>query len=131
MDAFNTISTLVAPTAGDVAGTNGSGAPTMGQRGNPGVVAAMDPSAGAPDVNTDMGVGGGNPVIAWVAVLVFLLVLKFAAEHGAENNEFASIKVGFWSIMVITIVSILGINAAKWIFSTWHVPGASALVLAA
>lgn len=131
MDAFNTISTVAAPTAGDIAGTNGSGSPTMGQRGNPGVVAAMDPTAGAPDVNTSMGVGGGNPVIAWVAVLVFLLVLKFAAEHNSEEKEFASIRVGFWSVLVITITAILGLNAMKWIFGTWHVPGASALVLAA
>lgn len=129
MDAFGVIQNIASPTSGDVLG-QGQGA-TMAQRGNPGVVDTVDPAASAPDVNNPMGLGGGNPVIAWVAVLVFLLVIKFAAEHGTEEKEFASIRVGFWSFIVITIVAILGINASKWIFSTWHVPGASALVLAA
>lgn len=128
MDAFGVIQNIASPTIGDVAG-QGQGA-TMAQRGNPGVVAAVrGPSA--PSVSNPMGGGGeGLGVVAWVGVLLLLLVLKFAAEHGADAKEFASIRVGFWSFIVITIVAILGINASKWIFGTWHVPGVSSLVLA-
>lgn len=129
MDAFGVIQSLAVPTSGDIAG-QGQGS-TMAQRGNPGVVAAVAPTAGAPAVSNPFGGGGeGLGVVAWVAVLVLLLVLKFAAEHGSDEKEFASIRVGFWSFLVITIVAVLGINAAKWIFSTWHIPGVSSLVLA-
>lgn len=129
MDALNVLSNLASPTQGDVSGSIGSGA-TMAQRSNPGVVATLDPLQTAPQVNNPFGMGGGNPVVSWVAVLVLLLGLKFAAEHGAEPNEFASVRFGFYSFFVITVTAILGINAAKWFVSQWHVPGVSALVLA-
>jgi hypothetical protein len=130
MNALDVTLNLAAPTTGDIAG-QGQGA-SMAQRGNPGVVGTVDPNSGAsPTVANNFPGQTGNPIVAWVAVLVLLVALKFGAEHGAQESEFSSIRVGLWSFLVITIVAVLGLNFAKWVFGTWTVPGVSQLVLAA
>lgn len=128
MDAMNILANLASPTVGDINGF-GTGNTTR-TNSNPGVTADVVGTASAPTVSTPFGANGGNPVVAWVGVIILLLVLKFASEHGEEKSEFANVRVGFYSFLVITIVAILGINAAKWLFGTWHIPGVTPLVLA-
>jgi hypothetical protein len=129
LDALAVATSLANPYVGDVSGS-GTGT-TIRSAGNPGVATAITDAPSTTLVAAQHHGGpADNAVVAWVAVAVLLIGLKFAAEHGTEEKEFSSVRIGFWNFVAITIVAILGINAAKWFAGTWQIPGISTLVLA-
>jgi len=77
------------------------------------------------------GTPAGHPVNWWIALIVLIVALKFAAENGNDGSSFSNIKVGFWNVMVITLSAIVGLIFTKWVFGMYRIPGLSDIVLAA
>ncbi len=104
---------------------------TTGTRTVPGSVDADANNIGGYQVAPGLaGTSMGHPVTWWVAILVILIGIKFAAEKGGEGSDFSNIKVGFWNLFVITFSAIVGLVFTKWVFAKYYVPGLSDVVLA-
>jgi hypothetical protein len=74
--------------------------------------------------------GSGNPLLAWGLLIVLLFALMFVAKRvGSEQSEFASIKMSFYNVLVISLAAVIGINFFKLIFTKFPVPGVSTIFL--
>ena len=73
----------------------------------------------------------GQP-LPWLGGLVVILLAIHALSHRTRNaSEFATIKIGFENIMLVTLMAIVGITLLKAILSKYTVGGLSTIVLAA
>jgi hypothetical protein len=92
------------------------------------------PSAATPDpspIDNAAAVGkSAHPMPYWIALIVALLVLKYAAEEYGDR-DFSSIKIGFYNVFVITLAAIIGLNLTKLAVTKWPVPGLTTIVQAA
>lgn len=74
------------------------------------------------------GTTAGHPVTWWVVLILFFLVVKWAAERSGEGN-FSNIKIGAYSMFAVWGMWKVFDMLMKWIFGTYQIPGLSALVL--
>jgi hypothetical protein len=118
----------VYPTAqGQSLGTAGSsatppiaGSTNAGTGKNPPSQVAMAATVGA----------SGNPLMAWGILIILLFALMFIAKRvGSEQSEFASIKMSFYNVIVISLAAVIGINFFKLVFTKFPVPGISTIFL--
>ena len=74
----------------------------------------------------------GSPLLALGVIAVLLFALMFIAKRfGSEASEFASVKLSFYNIIVISLAAVIGINFFKLVFTKVKIPGVSAVFLAA
>ena len=112
----------------------GSSLGSAGSSSTPPVQGSVNPGSGKnppSQVATAAMVGAsGNPLLAWVMLIVLLFALMFIAKRvGSEASEFASIKMSFYNVVVISLAAVIGINFFKMIFTKFPIPGVSTIFL--
>ena len=79
-------------------------------------------------------VGSGflsKPFSWWIAFAVALVALMWGAQRfGSEGEDFKTIRLSFYNILVIALAAILGISLFKILFTKIQVPGLSPLIAA-
>ena len=70
----------------------------------------------------------GQPVIMYVGLILVLFLLKLYGEHPDTVPELAHVHIGGYNVITITLVAILGIDAAKILMAKWPVPGLAQVV---
>jgi hypothetical protein len=110
------------------------GGPTTGTRAG-----AFTPyTAGAPgsEVPASGGGGGmngfvGKPLSWWFLLAVLLVALMWSAQKfGSLGEDFKSVRLSVYNIVVITLAAMVGIGAFKVIFGKFQVPGLSEYIAA-
>ena len=72
-----------------------------------------------------------KPFSWWIAFAVALVVLMWGAQRfGSEGEDFKTIRLSFYNILVISLAAILGISLFKIAFTKINVPGLSPLIAA-
>lgn len=109
--------------------------------GNPGgnAAGASAQDAGSASVGGGGGAGPvgsgllGKPLSWWVILTALLFVLMWAAKKygGPAAEEFRSIKLSVYNIVVITVAAMIGRAALRVVFNTVQVPGLTPFVNAA
>lgn len=115
------------PLAGDL--NPGSGISTATETSPQAVAADAGVFQGMTVGAAMQGTAAGHPVTWWFAIIALVIGLKFAAEAAGEENEFHSLRVGILNTVIVTIMAIIGIAFAKWVFGFYKVPGLSTLIL--
>lgn len=62
------------------------------------------------------------------AVFVLLLIIKYASEHERSGFNPAFLGVGFYNLVTVTLMAVLGLSASKVILNKYYVPGLTELV---
>lgn len=83
---------------------------------------------GAYSTATDSGAArtAGNPVGVLIAVLVLLVLLRFAAGKTGDSEAYGAIAPTAWNILVVTLAAVLGLTLLKAVATKW-LPANSAL----
>jgi hypothetical protein len=98
-------------------------------------------TAGAPGSEVPVGGNGGGAIIGngvfgkplswWFLLVVLLFGLMFTAQRfGTVGEDFKSIRMSVYNIVVITLAAMIGFGAFKVIFGRIRVPGLSDYVQA-
>lgn len=119
-------------TTADVAGSPQGSGITTAQKSNPNV-ALVNPRGNLPGPVVGSAFHGSplaQPVPIWFGLIALLVATRYFASKAGEASEYASIRIGFYNIVVITLSAVVGINLGKWVFGYWKLPGISALWLA-
>lgn len=123
-------STAAVPSSGDFA--PGAGLTTLGRTQETSLAAAGQNDSGFPTtvVGSASAHNGatGNVVPWWIGLIVLLVIVKFIAEKNDEAGEFKNIRVGFFNIIIVTIMAIIGLTLMKWFFALYAIPGLSPIV---
>lgn len=72
----------------------------------------------------------GHPVSWWIAIIAVLIVIKYLAESSGEASDYSNIRIGFLSIIVITLSAVVGMIFLKWVAGLYRIPGFSDIILA-
>lgn len=87
-------------------------------------------------VNGNGGNGNGNGVLgkplSWWFVLALLLVgIMWASQRfGSQGQNFSSVKLSIYNILVISLAAMVGFGALKVIFGKFKIPGLSEYIQA-
>lgn len=97
-----------------------SGAANMDASGAPSAVGSNAPSKGLL----------GEPLSWWVVLLVLLVALMWAAKRVGDSaaEDFKSIKLSMYNIVVISIAAIIGLGFFKAVFNKWKIPGLTTFI---
>lgn len=72
-----------------------------------------------------------KPFAWWIAFAVALFALMWGAQRwGSEGEDFKTIRLSMYNILVISLAAILGISLFKILFTKLTVPGLSDLIAA-
>lgn len=96
------------------------------------------PIVGAPDAYT-LATGGApvpsqghaNTIPSIIAIVVFLLVLKWATERASSKADPAILGVNVYNFVSVGLMSVLFITGSKAIANKYIIPGATDLINAA
>ena len=103
-------------------GDVGEGASVVGPGPGPGA------SGGA--VATSGGVVG-RPLTWWFVLVILLVALMWTAQRfGSEAEQFKSVKLSLYNVLVISLAALVGFGVFKAIFGRFQVPGLSDYVQA-
>ena len=95
---------------------------TTGNSGHVGV-ATRNAQAGVAPISSATATAAartsGSPVGVLIAVLVLLVLLRFAAGKSGDADDYGAIAPTFWNVMVITLASILGLTLLKAVSIKW------------
>lgn len=116
---------------------NGFGASAQGADLTGGGSTAM-PIVGAPDSYT-LATGGAavpsqghaNTIPTIIAIVVFLLVLKWATERAGSKVDVSPLGVNVYNFIAVGLMSVLFITGSKAIANKYVIPGATDLINAA
>lgn len=110
----------------------GGGRATAGF-GNPQGTTNPDGAGGVGDGNGGGSGGGvlGKPLVWWGVLVVLLVGLMFVAQRfGSEGEDFKSVKLSLYNIVVISLAAMIGFGFFKMLFGRFKVVGLSDYVLA-
>lgn len=73
----------------------------------------------------------GKPVSWWIVLVLATVGLMYSAQRfGSQGEDFKTIKLSVYNIIVITLAAMIGFGAFKVIFGRFKVPGWSDYVAA-
>lgn len=111
---------------GDLAGTPLGYGSTTAQLSNPGTATTSGAVIG------DHSAPWAQPVPVWVGLIVLVFLWKYVEKHQrAGDVKAGSIELNLHNFAKFWIMLVIVSNVSKWIFSSWKLPGISALALAA
>lgn len=112
--------------------------PTVAQRGGAATpyVAGGTAASGAAPTGPGAGpiAGGGlmgQPFSWWVVLVGLLVGLMFVAQRfGGQADDFKTIRLSIYNIVIISIAAMIGTGFAKIVFTRYRVRGLSEYVMA-
>lgn len=116
--------------------TPGATTATRASAGSPYSGVGAQGSGDAAQALTDMpaAVSGGalgKPFSWWFVLVAMLVALMYAAQRfGSQSEEFRTIRLSVYNVLVIALSATIGIAFFKVVFSRWQVPGLTPLILA-
>lgn len=72
----------------------------------------------------------GEPVKAWIAIIVLLFGGMWLATRFGGNSTAANIKFSFYNVIVVIVLGIAGGAIAKVLAARFPIPGVSTIILA-
>lgn len=95
--------------------------------------APADANVLTPPANTQASTAIPGASYQWyiVAIIAFLVILKYASEHEKADMDPKLVGIGVWNFISVGIMSLLFIVIAKVSFAKYPVPGISQIVGAA
>lgn len=73
----------------------------------------------------------GRPLTWWFVLVILLVALMWTAQRfGSEAEQFKSVKLSLYNIIVISLAAMVGFGLFKAIFGRFQVPGLSDYVQA-
>jgi hypothetical protein len=120
------------PGGADASANPGGPGLTTSARTNQSALAAAgeDEFAGTVVAPQAHGTAAGHVIPWWLALIVAIVVWKFLEERG-DHSALSELKIGVSNVIKVTVMAIIGLTLAKWIFGVYVVPGLSAVVEAA
>jgi len=92
---------------------------------------AVGPGPGASGGDQPTGGVVGRPLTWWFVLVILLVALMFTAQRfGSEAEQFKSVKLSLYNILVISLAAMVGFGLFKAIFGRFQVPGLSDYVQA-
>lgn len=126
----NRASALTPYTAGgykDYAGLN-----TLTGAGNDAGILGPGPGPGMSDGDDQAPAGlVGRPLTWWFVLAILLVALMWTAQRfGSEAEQFKSVKLSLYNVLVISLAALVGFGVFKAVFGRFQVPGLSDYVQA-
>lgn len=85
-----------------------------------------------PAITESLRIGGqANPVIGAIVFLALLIGLGFASKKFGSVDDFKSIRVSPFNVLIISMAAIIGMPIWKWLFTRFPVPAVSTWVASA
>ena len=102
------------------------GANTLTEGGNAPSVIGPGPGPGMAGGGTGGNGVVGRPLTWWLVLVVLLVALMWTAQRfGSEAEQFKSIRLSLYNILVISLAAMIGFGVFKAIFGRFQVPGLS------
>jgi hypothetical protein len=111
------------------------GGATLGQRSTAATPYSIDPRQQvASGISPDAPVNGngalGRPLGWWAVLVIMLVALMFIARRLGGAEDFKSIRLSVYNVIVISLAAIIGITFFKVLFNRFRVPGLTEIVTA-
>ena len=92
---------------------------------------AVGPGPGASGGDAPASGVVGRPLTWWFVLVVLLVALMWTAQRfGSEGDQFKSVKLSLYNVIVISLAAMVGFGLFKAIFGRFQVPGLSDYVQA-
>lgn len=130
-NAINTRSIYPEGSGPTTAGRAGALTPYTAGRYGGGVSSGASGNSNTLTSAPDSGGVFGKPVSWWVVLVIATVGLMYGAQRfGSQGEEFKTVKLSVYNIIVITLAAMIGFGAFKVVFGRFKVPGWSEYVMA-